>query len=94
MNRRHVGLYAEAGTHLPPLAPPSPRGSAGGLGAIPAPFSAHRQALGLKSPMATEVLPPVLLEAPLVGRNLPGASLQDCLDPNRPTLVAFLRHFG
>lgn len=44
--------------------------------------------------MATEILPSSLLASPLAGRNLPGPSLQDCLDPERPTLMAFLRHLG
>ena len=39
-------------------------------------------------------LPRELLEAPIAGRNLPGATLAACLDPQRPTLLAFLRHFG
>jgi hypothetical protein len=38
-------------------------------------------------------LPPAVLDRPVVGRNLLGATFRDNVDA-RPTLVAFLRHFG
>jgi hypothetical protein len=43
---------------------------------------------------APVTLPQALLDAPVAGRNLPGTTLGACLDRERPTLLAFLRHFG
>ncbi|MEO0652294.1 MAG: hypothetical protein AAFZ65_16590 [Planctomycetota bacterium] len=35
-----------------------------------------------------------LLDRPVLGRHLAGERFRDQLDPDRPTLVAFVRHFG
>lgn len=35
-----------------------------------------------------------LMTRPVEGLGLPGATLADALGGERPTLVAFLRHFG
>ncbi|MHC4263564.1 MAG: hypothetical protein ACYSWX_13640 [Planctomycetota bacterium] len=34
------------------------------------------------------------LDLPIHGRHLTGATLRDQLDSERPTLIAFVRHFG
>lgn len=39
-------------------------------------------------------LPAELLESPVQGLNLTGATLRDQLNPNGQTLLVFLRHFG
>jgi hypothetical protein len=35
-----------------------------------------------------------VLASPVVGRRLDGPTLRDQLAPDRPTLLAFVRHFG
>ena len=46
------------------------------------------------SDSAASRLDPELLERPVQGRRLDGPRFRDQLDPARPTLVAFVRHFG